>query len=125
MALKIGFPDLEDLTENEKKSLGELWHGAFNLYISNEKMAVIGIPLISTLGMFLPKIIASRKKTKIRKSKEEGNIRQQEIDSKNETQTEKIELVKTENKPVLPQDPKPSIEQIIEKNKTLPKEDKK
>ncbi len=122
MALKIGFPDLEDLTESEKKSLGELWHGAFNLYISNEKMAVIGIPLISTLGMFIPKIIASRKKTRIRKSKEEGNLVQKEVDMKNETMQEKIEIIKAENKPVMPQDTKPSMQEILEKNKALPKE---
>jgi hypothetical protein len=116
LTLKVAFPDLEDLTDGEKKSLGELWHGAFNLYISNEKMAVIGIPLISTLGMFIPKILSARKKTKLRKSKEEGNIRQQEVDHKVETQQENIDKIKTENKP--------SMQEILEKNKTLPKEDK-
>jgi len=124
LTLKIAFPDLEDLTVEEKKSLGELWHGAFNLYISNEKMAVIGIPLISTLGMFIPKILASRKKTKLRKSKGEGLEIQKEIDSKNVTQQEIIEVAKQENKPVVPDQEKPTIGEILEKNKTLPKEDK-
>jgi len=124
LTLKIAFPDLEDLTVEEKKSLGELWHGAFNLYISNEKMAVIGIPLISTLGMFIPKILASRKKTKLRKSKGEGLEVQKEIDSKNKTQQEKIEVAKSENNPTLPQQDKPTMQQILEKNKTLPKEEK-
>ena len=124
LTLKIAFPDLEDLTPEEKKSLGELWHGAFNLYISNEKMAVIGIPLISTLGMFIPKILASRKKTKLRKSKGEGLEKQKEIDSKNTTQQEKIEVAKQENNPTLPQENKPSMQEILEKNKTLPKDEK-
>jgi len=124
LTLKIAFPDLEDLTESEKKSLGELWHGAFNLYISNEKMAVIGIPLISTLGMFIPKILASRKKTKLRKSKGEGLEVQKEIDSKNVIQQEKIEIQKVENKPTMPQESKPSMQEILEKNKTLPKDEK-
>jgi len=125
LTLKVAFPDLEDLTDEEKKSLGELWHSAFNLYISNEKMAVIGIPLISTLGMFIPKILASRKKTKIRKSKEEGNEIQKEVDSKNVTQQEKIDVAKQENKSVLPQENKPSMQEILEKNKTLPKDENK
>ena len=123
LTLKVAFPDLEDLTDEEKKSLGELWHSAFNLYISNEKMAVIGIPLISTLGMFIPKILASRKKTKLRKSKGEGLEVQKEIDSKNTVQQEKIEVAKQENKPVMPQESKPSMQQILEKNKTLPKDE--
>jgi len=122
LTLKIAFPDLEDLTVEEKKSLGELWHGAFNLYISNEKMAVIGIPLISTLGMFIPKILASRKKTKLRKSSGEGLERQKEIDSKNTLQSERIEVAKTENNP--PVETKPTMQEILEHNKTLPKEDK-
>jgi len=125
LTLKVAFPDLEDLTDEEKKSLGELWHSAFNLYISNEKMAVIGIPLISTLGMFIPKILASRKKTKIRKSKEEGNLIQKEVDTKNTTQQEKIDVAKQENKPVLPQQDKRSLAQIIEDNKKLPKDETK
>jgi len=124
LTMKLAFPDLEDLTPDEKISLGELWHGAFNLYISNEKMAVIGIPLIATLGMFIPKIIASRKKTKLRKSKGEGLEIQKEIDSKNVIQQEKIEVAKVENKPTMPQENKPTMQEILEKNKTLPKEDK-
>ena len=124
MTLKVAFPDLEDLTEAEKKSLGDLWHSAFNLYISNEKMMVIGIPLISTLGMFIPKILASRKKTKIRKSKGEGLEKQKEIDSKNTTQQEKIDLEKQENKPTLPQEQKRSIGQILEDSKKLPTDPK-
>jgi len=124
LTLKIAFPDLEDLTVDEKKSLGELWHGAFNLYISNEKMAVIGIPLISTLGMFIPKILASRKKTKMRKSKEEGLNVQKEIDSKNTVQQERIEVAKQENKPPVDEIQKPTIKEILENNKTLPKEEK-
>jgi len=123
LTLKVAFPDLEDLTDQEKKSLGELWHSAFNLYISNEKMAVIGIPLISTLGMFIPKILASRKKTKIRKSKEEGLEIQKEVDTKNTVQQEKIDVAKQENKPVLPELDKPTMQQILEKNKTLPKDE--
>ena len=84
LSFRIAIPDIELLTEDEKTALGKMWLPAFNLYMSNEKWAVIGIPLMASLGIFLPKILEGRKKGKIRKSKLEGNLRQKEIDDKNE-----------------------------------------
>ena len=49
-----------------------------------ENWAIIGIPFLATLGIFIPKIVEARKKKKIRESKEEGLEKQKEIDSKNE-----------------------------------------
>jgi len=82
LTLKVAFPHLEELSSDEKKAIGEMWQPAFNLYLQNEKLAVIGIPLLSTIGLFLPKILASRKKSKILKSANEANLRQKEIDTK-------------------------------------------
>ena len=97
----------------------ELW--LISLYLQNEKLAVIGIPLLSTLGIFIPKALAGRKKGKVRKSKEEGLERQKEIDIKNEHQQEEIEKIKTETTQP-PQDPtKPKIGEIS--GEILPKKD--
>jgi hypothetical protein len=90
LTIKVAVPQLEDLTEDEKKALGEMWQPAFNLYLQNEKLAVIGIPILSTLGLFIPKILAGRKKAKILKSKEEGLLRQKEIDEKNALKEKQI-----------------------------------
>lgn len=121
ITFRLAVPDMELLTQEEKNTLGEMWKAAFNLYFSHEKWAVIGIPLIATMGIFIPKVTEGRKKGRIRKSKEEGNLKQKEIDHKNElTQNEKTKEV-TETAPpqvttpkigetstsiVLPKDPK-------------------
>jgi len=94
LTLKVAFPQMDELTEDEKKAIGEMWQPAFNLYLQNEKLAVIGIPILSTLGLFVPKILESRRKTKILKSKEEGLLRQKEIDQKNKDQELKIKQEK-------------------------------
>jgi len=90
LTFRIAVPDIELLTDDEKSALGKMWLPAFNLYMSNEKWAVIGIPIMASLGIFLPKILEGRKKGKIRKSKLEGNLRQKEIDDKNERQQEQF-----------------------------------
>lgn len=66
LTLKMGFPELEALTEDEKKSLGKLWLPAFKKYLS-EMQAIVVIPLIATLGMFGPKIAKARKVGKEKK----------------------------------------------------------
>ena len=90
LTLKVAVPELEDLTEDEKKALGEMWQPAFNLYLQNEKLAVIGIPILSTLGLFIPKLLAGRRLGKIKKSKQEGLERQKEIDDKNALKEKQI-----------------------------------
>jgi len=83
LMFRLGYPDLELLSTDEKESLGKVWLPAFNKYMT-ENWAIIGIPFLATLGIFIPKIVEARKKKKIRESKEEGLEKQKEIDSKNE-----------------------------------------
>lgn len=66
LMFRLLYPDLELLTENEKKALGTMWLPAFNRYLT-EKWAIIGIPMLATMGIFLPKLITARK---IKKEKE-------------------------------------------------------
>ena len=94
LTFRMVVPDIELLTQEEKTALGKMWLPAFNLYMSNEKWAVIGIPIMATLGIFLPKLLEGRKKGKIRKSKLEGNLRQKEIDIKNENREKEINELK-------------------------------
>jgi len=132
LTFRMAVPDMELLTDEEKVTLGKLWKPCFNLYFSQEKWAVIGIPFLATLGIAMPKILEGRKKGKIRKSKEEGLNRQKEIDHKNETQQEEIDKAKKQNetKPpeIIPEN-KPSIGQPSTEitpatPPTLPKETK-
>jgi hypothetical protein len=111
LTFRMAIPDIELLTNEEKNALGKMWLPAFNLYMSNEKWAVIGIPIMGTLGIFLPKILEGRKKGKIRKSKLEGNLRQKEIDDKNESrQNEITQMKKQEQSPTRPNDILPKKE---------------
>jgi len=127
LTLKTAFPQMDDLTEDEKKALGEMWQPAFNLYLQNEKLAVIGIPILSTLGLFVPKILDARKRGKIAKSKEEGLLRQKEIDEKNKAQQEEIDKARDSKGVVeIPENKEQTKPKIGEQRDTLvlPKEDK-
>ena len=64
--LKLNYPDLENLSEEEKDSLGKIWLPFFNKYLS-DKYSEILIPVFATAGIFLPKITQARK---IKKSKQ-------------------------------------------------------
>jgi len=97
LMFRLGYPDLELLTTEEKESLGKVWLPAFNKYMT-ENWAIIGIPFLATLGIFIPKIVEARKKKKIRESKEEGLEKQKEIDSKLE-QRQKETKVSTNIEP--------------------------
>jgi len=66
LMLRAVYPDLELLTEEEKESLGNLWHTAFNKYFT-DRYAEILIPFVATFGMLAPKIIEARKKKKLKK----------------------------------------------------------
>lgn len=94
LMFRLGYPDLELLTNDEKESLGKVWLPAFNKYMT-ENWAIIGIPLLATLGIFIPKIVEARKKKKIRDSKEEGLEKQKEIDSKNQQRQKSIKPEKS------------------------------
>ncbi len=101
LMFKMGYPDLELLTNDEKESLGKVWLPAFNKYMT-ENWAMIGIPFLATMGIFIPKIVEARKKKKIRESKEEGLEKQKEIDSKNEQRQKSIKTVIQDEKPTMP-----------------------
>ncbi len=68
-ALKIKWP-LDQLTTEEKDSLSKMWLPSFKKYLS-ENWAYIGIPFLSTLGIFGPKIAKARK---LKKEKETEKI---------------------------------------------------
>jgi len=120
MTVRLAIPDVELLTQDEKDALGKMWLPAFNLYLANEKYAVLGIPILATLGIFLPKILEGRKKAKIRKSKGEGLERQSEIDTKNETRSKEIKEIQKENS--TNPETKSTLQEIVDKNKDKPKD---
>ncbi len=65
--LRLWWP-LDDLTKEEKESLGNMWLPAFRKYLT-EKWAIFGIPLSATLGIIMPKIANARKKSRGKKKK--------------------------------------------------------
>ena len=66
--LKLWLP-LESFTKEEKESLGSMWLPAFRTYLT-ENWVYIGLPLISTIGIFTKHIKEARDKKKKRKEKE-------------------------------------------------------
>jgi len=58
--IRITYPELESLSDEEKKSLGKMWLPAFKRYLS-ENWAYIGVPFLATMGMMLPKVAAARR----------------------------------------------------------------
>ncbi len=65
--LRLWWP-LDDLTKEEKESLGSMWLPAFRKYLT-EKWAIFGIPLSATLGIIMPKIVNARKEARDKKKK--------------------------------------------------------
>lgn len=70
--LKLRYPDIEGLTDDEKEILGQLWLPAFQKYLA-ESYAIIVIPAISTLAIISPKINEAKKKSKKWNEKELDN----------------------------------------------------
>ena len=66
--LKLWLP-LESLTKLEKESLGMMWLPAFRTYLT-ENWVYIGLPLISSIGIFTKHIKEARIKKKKREEKE-------------------------------------------------------
>jgi len=83
LMFRLAYPDLELLTKEEKESLGKVWLPAFNKYMT-EKWAIIGIPFLATLGIFLPKIIKARKIKKEKETKENEQKDSQKIPNSNQ-----------------------------------------
>ncbi len=65
--LRLWWP-LDDLSKEEKESLGRMWLPAFRKYLT-EKWAIFGIPLSATLGIIMPKIANARKDARDKKKK--------------------------------------------------------
>jgi len=59
LVLKLKWRALEDLTAEEKQALAEMWLPAFQRYMS-EKMKLIVLPIIGTIGLLAPKIHRAR-----------------------------------------------------------------
>ena len=74
-ALKIKLP-LDQLTKEEKEILSKMWLTPCKKYLS-ENWAYIGIPFLSTLGIFAPKIAKARK---LKKEKETKNKKENSED---------------------------------------------
>jgi len=72
MMIRMGIPEMEGLTTEEKTSLGKMWLPAFQRYLS-ENWAYIGIPFMATMGLFIPKIVDARRKHKINNENKEKN----------------------------------------------------
>jgi len=108
LMFRLAYPDLELLTEDEKESLGKVWLPAFNKYMT-ENWAIIGVPLLATFGIFIPKIVEARKKKKIRQSKGEGLEKQKETDSKLEERAKEIK-----------EEAEKKIKMQVESNQNLP-----
>ena len=70
MMIRMGIPEMEGLTTEEKTSLGKMWLPAFQRYLS-ENWAYIGIPFMATMGLFIPKIVDARRKHKVNQEKKE------------------------------------------------------
>lgn len=66
LVLKIKWSLLEDLTTDEKNTLAEMWLPCFQRYMG-EKMKLVILPTIGTIGIIAPKIHDARK---LKKEKE-------------------------------------------------------
>jgi len=122
LMLRAVYPDLELLTEEEKDSLGNLWHTAFNKYFT-DKYAELLIPFVATFGMLAPKILEARKKKKNSKEivkKIPDHIQEQaDIIKKEALEKEKKENEKVIDKSATQQEQK--IQQAIDENENMPK----
>jgi hypothetical protein len=80
MMFRLALPEFETLSEHEIKSLGKMWLPFFRKYMT-ENMAVVGIPLLATIGMLLPKIIKAKKANKINAEKKDAEKEKAKLDS--------------------------------------------
>lgn len=78
--IRMAYPEMEMLSEIEKNSLGKMWLPFFQKYMT-ENMAVVGVPLLATFGMLIPKITKARKlhnENQAKKDKEEKTKKEKE-----------------------------------------------
>ena len=86
LPLKTAFPEAENLTDEEKLSLGEMWTPIFNKYLS-EKMEIV-MCFIATAGIFGMKIATARIKSKAKKPKEKLETKEEKSETKTEAPAE-------------------------------------
>ena len=72
-------PAAELLTDEEKSSIGKMWQPLFNRFIT-EDWQIVGVAVMGTSGIFMPKIIKARK---IKKEKDA----KKKLELKNNSQT--------------------------------------
>lgn len=77
---RLAYPEFETLSDIEKSSLGKMWLPFFQKYLT-ENMAVIGVPLLATIGMLLPKLLKARKLNGENKIKSEIEKEKRKLDS--------------------------------------------
>jgi len=68
--IKLKYPELDQLTKEEKESLARMWLPAFRKYL-NEYWTYLGMPLLATIGILANKIKKARDKKKEKDTKEE------------------------------------------------------
>jgi len=77
LLLKIKWPDLDQLTKEEKQSLSLMWLPSVRKYLS-EHWIYIGIPFISTIGIFAKHIKEARDKKKEKDTEQEKSKKSNE-----------------------------------------------
>ncbi len=125
LMLKLNYPDLELLSDEEKDSLGKIWLPFFNKYLS-DKYSEILIPVFATAGIFLPKIAKARATKKKRALVTETET--QKIDPKLQEEADRIKKLALEQERVekeLRENPasqeSQKIKEDIARNDALPK----
>jgi len=79
LVLKLKWKFLEDLSEEDKTALAEMWLPAFQRYLS-DKMKLIVLPVIGTIGLMAPKIQKAKQLAK--KEKPDEKIPDKKVDEK-------------------------------------------
>ncbi len=83
LLLKIKWPILEDLTEEEKESIGRLWIPAAKKYLP-EWWFVIGWPTLYTVALLVSRILDARRKQKEREKRKQKLNTKPQTEQKNE-----------------------------------------
>jgi len=73
MMFRVALPEMEGLSDEEKKTLGRMWLPAFQRYLT-ENWAYIGVPFLATMGMLLPKLVTARRKHKENEENKKRNL---------------------------------------------------
>ncbi|KKN10117.1 hypothetical protein LCGC14_1039710, partial [marine sediment metagenome] len=75
--LKIKYPTIEPLNDEEKEILGELWTPAFQKYLA-DKYFILIMPIFASIALISPKIVKAKKANKKSKEQIENEIKKLE-----------------------------------------------